>query len=111
MYQKKRPNRVFIVFLALATLALTYLGGIARIAGAFIAGALASGGILTQLLGGNGSVGSKYQTAMSGVLLIVVAIAQPNGIAGGISALKTSLKSRSKASSNTQDKARSGVVS
>ena len=102
---------VFIVFLALATLALTYLGGIARIAGAFIAGALASGGILTQLLGGNGSVGSKYQTAMSGVLLIVVAIAQPNGIAGGISALKTSLKSRSKASSNMRAKARSGVVS
>ena len=102
---------VFIVFLALATLALTYLGGIARIAGAFIAGALASGGILTQILGGNGSVGSKYQTAMSGVLLIVVAIAQPNGIAGGVSALKTSVRSRVKTRPATRPKNRSEVAS
>lgn len=75
---------VFIVFIALATLALTYLGGIGRISGALIGGLLASGGLLTQALGGNGSVGSRYEIALSGVLLIAVTILQPDGIAGGI---------------------------
>jgi branched-subunit amino acid ABC-type transport system permease component len=79
---------VFLVFGALATLALLYLGGVGRIAGALIAGAMASGGLLTQTLGGNGSVGSRYQIALSGVVLIVVTIVQPDGIAGAVSGLR-----------------------
>lgn len=85
---------VFLVFGALATLALLYLGGVGRIAGALIAGAMAAGGLLTQTLGGNGSVGSKYQVALSGVVLIVVTIVQPDGIAGAISGLRGRLSRR-----------------
>jgi ABC-type branched-subunit amino acid transport system permease subunit len=83
---------VFIVFGALATLALLYLGGVGRITGALIAGALASGGLLTQALGGNGSVGSEYQVAISGLLLIAVTILQPDGIAGTFAAVRARLR-------------------
>jgi ABC-type branched-subunit amino acid transport system permease subunit len=85
---------VFLVFGALATLALLYLGGVGRISGALIAGALASGGLLTQALGGNGSVGSEYQVALSGVVLVIVTIVQPDGISGAFAALRARLAGR-----------------
>lgn len=85
---------VFLVFGALATLALLYLGGVGRITGALIAGALASGGLLTQALGGNGSVGSEYQVAISGVVLVIVTIVQPDGVAGAIGALRDRITHR-----------------
>lgn len=94
---------VFLVFGALATLALLYLGGVGRIAGALIAGALASGGLLTQALGGNGSVGSKYQVALSGVVLIVVTIVQPDGIAGAVAGLRARLTAHDRAPRSTAD--------
>jgi len=85
---------VFLVFGALATLALLYLGGVGRIAGALIAGALASGGLLTQMLGGNGSTGSEYQLALSGIVLVIVTIVQPDGVAGAIAALRDRITHR-----------------
>lgn len=74
----------FAVFESLALLAMTYLAGIAGIAGALLAGAFAKGGLLTVILG-QGS--SKYQYAINGVALIVVAILYPNGITGAAGAL------------------------
>jgi ABC-type branched-subunit amino acid transport system permease subunit len=70
----------FMVVGALAVLALCYLGGIGTISGALIAGALASGGVLTQLQGGATGEASSYQFAISGMLLIVVVILYPDGI-------------------------------
>ncbi len=70
----------FLVVGALAILALCYLGGIATLSGALIAGVLASGGLVTQLQGGATGGASSYQFAVSGLLLIVVAILYPDGV-------------------------------
>jgi ABC-type branched-subunit amino acid transport system permease subunit len=70
----------FLVVGALAVLALCYMGGIASISGALVAGALASGGILTQLQGGATGETSSYQFAVSGVVLIVVVVLYPDGV-------------------------------
>lgn len=71
----------FMVIGGLAVLALCYLGGIATITGALVAGVLASGGIVTQLQGGATGSTSATQFAVSGLLLIVVVIFAPDGIA------------------------------
>ena len=68
---------------ALVALALTYLGGVSAIAGALVAGALASSGIVTTLLdGGSEGKASTYSYAVSGLGLILVAILAPEGITG-----------------------------
>jgi ABC-type branched-subunit amino acid transport system permease subunit len=74
----------FMVVGALAVLALCYLGGIATISGALIAGALASGGVLTQLQGGATGNSSSYQFAVSGIALILVVILYPDGISNAV---------------------------
>lgn len=69
----------FMVVSALAVLALCYLGGVASIAGALVAGVLASGGLLTQLQGGATGSQSGTQFALSGLLLVVVVVVAPDG--------------------------------
>jgi ABC-type branched-subunit amino acid transport system permease subunit len=71
----------FLVIGGLAVLALCYLGGIATISGALLAGVLASGGILTQLQGGATGSTSATQFAVSGLLLVVVVVFAPDGLA------------------------------
>ncbi len=71
----------FMVIGGLAVLALCYLGGIATISGALIAGLVASGGILTQLQGGTTGSTSSTQFAVSGLLLMMVVIFAPDGLA------------------------------
>lgn len=84
----------FMVVGALAALALTYLGGVASISGALIAGVLASGGILTRLNGGTTGSSSNYQFAVSGIMLIVVAILYPDGLSGAARALAQRARQR-----------------
>ncbi len=73
----------FVVIGSLVAVALTYLAGVSSVGGALLAGALAQGGIVTALLGeGAGSSGEQYVFALSGVLLVVMAIAAPEGIVG-----------------------------
>jgi ABC-type branched-subunit amino acid transport system permease subunit len=74
----------FMVVGALAVLALCYLGGIATVSGALIAGVLASGGILTQLQGGATGNASSYQFAVSGIALVVVVILYPDGLSNAV---------------------------
>ncbi len=74
----------FMVYSALALLALTYLGGIASIGGAIVAGLLTAGGVVERLNGGGGTTAAKYQFAVSGVALIVVAIVYPDGATGAL---------------------------
>jgi len=72
----------FLVVGALALLALTYLGGIASISGAILAGLLAAGGVITKLGGGTSGANPEYQFVVSGLALVVVAIAWPDGVSG-----------------------------
>jgi len=81
----------FTVFAALALLALTYLGGVASLRGATIAGILASGGVLTHLSGGASGRSSDTQFAISGLSLIVMAIVYPDGISGAINRARISI--------------------
>lgn len=71
---------------SLTALAVAYLGGITCVSGAVTAGVLATSGVafygLTQA---TGSVG-QWEVLIGGVLLIVMAVANPEGIAGGIRA-------------------------
>jgi branched-chain amino acid transport system permease protein len=86
LYAYGHPNLSagsFTIFASLALIALVYLGGIASVAGALVAGILAEGGIASA-----GQTGSQTQFAISGLALIAVAILYPNGISGGLYALR-----------------------
>lgn len=81
----------FAVFNSLALLAMTYLGGIASIAGALIAGLLASGGVVTELTGGSSS---ETQFAVNGLVLMVVAVVYPTGLSGALYRLADRTRAR-----------------
>jgi ABC-type branched-subunit amino acid transport system permease subunit len=92
LYAYGHPNLSagsFTVFASLALIALVYLGGIASVAGALLAGVLAEGGIASA-----GQTGSQTQFAISGVALIAVAVLYPNGISGGLYALRDRITQR-----------------
>ena len=82
----------FGVFNSLALLAVTYLGGIAGVAGALIAGVLAEGGIMAAATGDGAS---QTRFALQGAMLVVVAAVYPQGIAGAATALRDRLWRRS----------------
>lgn len=82
-YQRQTLSvRSFDSFGAIVALAIVYLAGIATPLGALVAGALATGGVVTLLAGAEAS---RYQFAVNGVLLVVAAIALPDGIVGRLS--------------------------
>jgi ABC-type branched-subunit amino acid transport system permease subunit len=71
----------FAVFTSLGLLAVTYVAGVGRIAGAVVAGVmLSSTGLMVTALDKAFNIG-KYQLVVAGVLLTVTAIKQPDGIA------------------------------
>ncbi|MEQ1785510.1 MAG: ABC transporter permease [Acidimicrobiales bacterium] len=69
---------------SLVAVAIAYLAGIAIPAAALLAGALAAGGLLTVVLDAINPDSSKYQFAVNGLLLIVVAVRYPAGVVGAI---------------------------
>ncbi len=80
------PNS-FMAIGALVIVALTYLGGVAGISGALIAGVLTQGGVLSALGGDSGATtGEGPVLALSGIALIVAAILVPGGISGAVRA-------------------------
>ncbi len=83
----------FAVFESLALLAMTYLAGIASVGGALLAGAFAKGGLLTMALG---QESSRYQFALNGVALMVVAVLYPNGLTGAMYRLVERLRGPSR---------------
>jgi sulfate-transporting ATPase len=83
-YRGSLAPESFAVFGALALLALTYLGGVASMTGAVIAGVLFSGGVLTQLSGGSTGTQSDLAFALSGLSLVAVSILYRDGIAGAL---------------------------
>jgi ABC-type branched-subunit amino acid transport system permease subunit len=72
----------FGVFNSLSLLALTYLAGIAAMSGSLVAGALAPVGLFAIAMGQDVGKPSPYQFAMSGLLLVVMAVLYPDGITG-----------------------------
>ena len=92
LYAYGHPNLSadsFVVFQSLALLSITYLGGIASIAGALLAGFFADGGVLTAMSGGGGS---EAQFAIQGLVLIGVAALYPEGLAGAVYAIADRLR-------------------
>lgn len=71
----------FAVQTSLSLLAIAYVGGIGRIAGAVIAGVMfASDGLFVSLLDKTLHIG-KYQTIVAGLALAATAILNPDGVA------------------------------
>jgi branched-chain amino acid transport system permease protein len=64
-------------FVSLAYLAVAYVGGIAAIAGAVVAGLLVPNGIVFTVL----DLG-RYQLLVSGIALVVVTVLAPGGVTG-----------------------------
>ncbi|MEM7140612.1 MAG: ABC transporter permease [Actinomycetota bacterium] len=73
----------FTALSSLVVVAMTYLAGIAAPLGALLAGALAQGGLFTQVMDTISEGSSEYQFAINGLALIIAAIKFPAGILGG----------------------------
>ena len=86
--------RSFGLFDSMIVIAVVYLAGISMPSGALLAGVLASGGVLTVLLGQFSDSGSANQMTFSGLFLLIAAIRLPSGILGS-DFKKTKLKLRS----------------
>lgn len=72
----------FNVIVGLSVLCMAYVGGITRISGAVIAGLIAPLGVLYTLLGTTFGLG-RYYTLIAACALVVTAVFNPAGIAGG----------------------------
>ena len=71
----------FGVFTSLGLLAIAYVAGIGRVAGAVIAGLLMSAnGLFVNFLNEHLSIG-QYQTIVAGIALALTAIKNPDGVA------------------------------
>lgn len=71
---------------SITVLAVAYLGGITCVSGAVTAGLLATSGVVFYALTqATGSIG-QWEVLIGGVLLIVMAVMNPEGIAGGLRA-------------------------
>jgi branched-subunit amino acid ABC-type transport system permease component len=70
----------FTPALSLSAFAVAFIGGIASVSGAFYAGLLVSGGLMYVILNNIPGIGS-YWALITGVLLIVTIVTQPDGIA------------------------------
>lgn len=69
---------------SLTALAFAYLGGITSVSGAVVAGTLATSGIAFYGIGRvSGQVG-EWEVFVGGLFLVIVAVSNPEGIAGGI---------------------------
>ncbi len=73
----------FLVIGSLVAVALTYLAGVSSVGGALVAAALTQAGIFTAAMNDlSGGDANPYVFAISGIALIVTAIAAPEGITG-----------------------------
>ena len=71
----------FTVFLGITLFAVMYIAGITSVTGAVVAGIIAPGGVLYLLVDRFLHLG-EYYTVLSGILLIITIMANPDGIAG-----------------------------
>lgn len=69
---------------SLVAVAMAYLAGIAAPVAALLAGFLTAGGVLTVVLDELSDGSSKYQFAVNGLLLMVIAVRFPAGLLGAV---------------------------
>jgi ABC-type branched-subunit amino acid transport system ATPase component/branched-subunit amino acid ABC-type transport system permease component len=81
------------VLTGLSLFAVVYIGGIASISGAMIAGLVASGGLVFVAIDGIAGIG-KWFGILSGLGLVVAIIRHPEGVAGGLIHLANRLRGR-----------------
>jgi branched-chain amino acid transport system permease protein len=78
----------FGALVSISFLAIAFLGGITTVVGAMVAGALVAGGLspvlLDSLIFSRSANGAALQDLIGGVGLILTAILNPIGIAGGV---------------------------
>jgi branched-subunit amino acid ABC-type transport system permease component len=87
-------SATFGAFSSLSLLAIVYVAGVGRIAGAVIAGLLlAPDGLFVSLLDKTLQIG-EYSTLVAGVALAVTAVKNPDGVAGALGAGLSTLWSR-----------------
>jgi ABC-type branched-subunit amino acid transport system permease subunit len=67
---------------SLTLLAAVFIGGVSTVSGAIIAGLASGSGVLYFLLSSNISSFTQWQALVGGLGLIVVAVRQPDGVAG-----------------------------
>ena len=72
----------FGVLISLSYLAVTYIGGIGRVAGALVGGSLVASGIVFTVLEQPAGLG-RYQLLVSGLAVVVAAVVLPDGLSGG----------------------------
>ncbi|MEO5724893.1 MAG: ABC transporter permease [Ilumatobacteraceae bacterium] len=83
----------FTVFVGLQWLALAYLGGITSISGAFIGGLLLTGGLLQTVLTDVVHLG-RYTLLLSGLGVVITAVANPEGMAAKVGERTDAMRSR-----------------
>lgn len=87
------------IFASLTVLAFAYIGGIASVGGALLAGLVTAGGLLfygiQQLSGGTGTGGGNTELFIGGIALVVTAVVNPEGLVG---ALRGGKRGRARAS-------------
>ena len=76
----------FDVFVSLALVAVTYVGGIGRVSGAVVGGALVASGLVFTWLDHAAGLG-RYQLLISGVAVVVAIVIAPDGLTGAASRL------------------------
>jgi len=83
----------FDVFVSLALVAVAYVGGIGRVSGALVGGALVASGLVFTALDSAAGIG-RYQLFVSGVAVIAFTVLAPDGITGVADRLTVSWRRR-----------------
>jgi len=111
-YQQVNINPAsFTMWTSLTVLAITYVGGVGRIAGAVAAGLLlANNGVMATLLDKLFAF-NQYQTVIAGMALLLTAVGNPDGIAKEMQGTYFKLLGRVQRTLGTQPTLASGPVS
>ena len=83
----------FDVFVSLGLVAVTYVGGIGRVSGAVVGGALVASGIVFTWLDHAAGLG-RYQLLISGVAVVIAIVVAPDGLTGSLARLMRLRESR-----------------
>lgn len=83
----------FDVFVGLTWLALAYLGGITSVSGALVGGLIAAGGLLSTIMDNAFGFG-RYVQIVAGLGLILTAVLNQDGIAGGLAITRDQVRAR-----------------
>ena len=86
----------FVTALSLSVVAVAFIGGIAAISGAYQAGFLVTGGVFFVLLNQISGI-AQYWDVLTGLLLVVTVVLQPDGIALKNQEIKNAIRTRLRA--------------